>query len=97
MAMRIWLWLLGIGFGLTLLLPVVGVLVMLAGGVGLAIVMEEDLTPVVDLREEVDQPLHALEEPVAEVDHHGPAEELQVAGDGRKFLLAGTGRPGGVG
>jgi len=97
MAMRIWLGFLGIGFGLTLLLPVVGVLIMLTGAVGLAIVMEEDLTPAVDLREAVDQPLHALEEAVAEVDHHGRAEKLQVAGDGRKFLLAGTGGPGGVG
>jgi hypothetical protein len=88
MAMRIWLALLGLGFGLTLLLPVVGVMFMLAGAVGLAIRLEDGLTPEIDLREPVDQPLHALEEPVAEVDDHGGAEDLQVAGDGRKFLFA---------
>jgi hypothetical protein len=89
MAMRIWLSFLGIGFGLTLLAPVVGVIVMLTGAVGLAIVLEEGLTPAVDLREVVDQPLHALQEAVAEVNHHGRTEKLQVAGDGGKFLLAG--------
>ena len=88
MAMRIWLALLGLGFGLTLLLPVVGVLCMLTGAVGLAILLEDGLTPVIDLREAVDHPLHALEEPVAEVDDHGRTEDLQVTGDGRKFLLA---------
>jgi hypothetical protein len=89
--MKIWIGFLGMGFGLTLLLPVVGVLVMLTGAVGLAILLEEGLTPAVDLRKAVDQPLHALEEAVAEVHDHGRPEELQVAGDGREFLLAGTG------
>jgi hypothetical protein len=88
MAMRIWLALLGLGFGLTLLLPVVGVLLMLTGALGLAILLEDGLTPEIDLREPVDHPFHALEEPVAEVDDHGGAQDLQVTGDGRKFLLA---------
>lgn len=94
--MKIWIGLLGTGFGLTLLLPVIGVVVMLIGAIGLAILLEEDLPPAVDLREAVQHPLHTLEEAVAEVHHHGGAEKLQVAGDGRKFLLGGAGRPAAV-
>ena len=95
--MRIWIGLLAAGFGLTLAQPVVGVLVMLTGALGLAILLEDELAPVIDLREPVDQPLDTLEEPVAQVDDHRRAEELQVAGDGWKFLLArfgGTAGPG---
>jgi len=80
--MRILVATLALGFGLLLVLPVVGVLVMLTGGLGLAIRLEDGLTPGVDLREAVDQPLDSLEEPVAEVDDHGRAQELQMAGDG---------------
>jgi len=95
--MRIWIALLGAGFGLMLAVPVAGVPVMFAGALGLAILLEDELWPVIDLREPVDQPLDALEEPVAQVDDHGRAEELQVAGDGGKFLLAGSGGTTGLG
>ena len=85
--MRILVTTLAVGFGLTLVVPVLGVVVMLTGAIGLAILMEDGL----DLREAVDHPFDTLEEPVAQVDHHGPAEKLQVAGDGGQLFLAGGG------
>jgi hypothetical protein len=87
--MRNWTVLLGTGFGLTLLAPVAGVLVMFTAALGLAILLEDELAPVIDLREPVDQPLDPLQEAVAQVHDHGRAEELQVTGDGGQFLLAG--------
>ena len=37
--------------------------------------------------EAVDHPFHALQEAVPEVDDHGGPQHLQMAGDGREFIV----------
>jgi hypothetical protein len=44
MAKRVSIALLGTGFGVAMLMPVVGVLTMFTGALGLAILLEEELT-----------------------------------------------------